>query len=129
MFLSLIMTYNNTLSPVDCSTLKLLSNYCLTIFVLSILFNFIICLIFCYRKRYLKPANHFRLAFTVFNLVGALFELPIMVMSNKKCRYRIFLIFNYFFVTKFYNSVERFFPVCAGSLMVGAIYGIAERSH
>ena len=73
-------------SPVDCSTLKIISFYLAFIFMIGVLSNTTLIWILCSCKRLRTRLNIFIITLCVINLIATLIEVPLVMISNYKCR-------------------------------------------
>ena len=84
------MGYNETFygvsSPVECFKLNLIAIYCIVIFVLSLVFNSLLIIVFYIYKDLTSPLNPFIITLTIFNLAGTLIEFPFVIASNFYCK-------------------------------------------
>ena len=74
------------LSPVDCSTLNVISLYCLILLIVSFNLNSVLLMIFWKCKQLHTSNNYYMVAITVYNLVGSIFELPFVILSTLYCK-------------------------------------------
>ena len=74
------------LSPIKCSHLNILSAWCSVILVFSVICNLFLLMVIGIRKNLRGYRNIFMTTFVIFNFLGSLMELPIMIISNFYCR-------------------------------------------
>ena len=74
-------------SPIECYKLKIVAGLLVPLFLLGVAFNSILILVFIRNRSLITPLNLFIIALVVLNLVGCLFEFPIVIISNFNCRY------------------------------------------
>ncbi len=74
-------------SPIECYKLKLISGYLLLLFFLGVAFNTILIFVFMRNRSLITPLNLIIITMIVFNLIGGLFEFPVVILSNFNCRY------------------------------------------
>ncbi|CAF1118971.1 unnamed protein product, partial [Brachionus calyciflorus] len=72
-------------SPIDCNKLKIVAVLCVVLMILSVTFNSILLSIFFTRKEFRSPLNLIMIILTLFNLIGSLTELPIVIATSYAC--------------------------------------------
>lgn len=77
----------NKKSPIECYKLRMIGFYCLTLFLVSFVFNYILLKIFYIYSELRTPSNVFFIVLTILNLIGTLFQLPIVILSNFYCQW------------------------------------------
>ena len=78
--------YFNTPSPIACNKLNIVSYYFMIIFVLSIVFNSLLILIFVRYEKYKTPLNLLILALVIINWIGTVIEFPVVIATNFVCK-------------------------------------------
>lgn len=79
-----ITTENNPL--IECYKLNLVAIYCLIIFILSLILNSILLVIFYMYKEFRNTLNNFMITLITINLIGSILEFPLIILSNFYCR-------------------------------------------
>lgn len=69
----------------NCSSLKIISYYCIILFFLSMVFNVILLRLFYFHKELRKSFNLIIIALLLLNVLGTLFELPVIILTNYYC--------------------------------------------
>ncbi len=77
------------LSPIECTILNGISIFLIIIFLLSLILNLYVLVIFYKNKELHKPINLAIVVLTVANLLGTLLEFPFTILSNFYCRYQM----------------------------------------
>lgn len=79
-------SYYGRMSPVECYKLNMIAVYCIVLFILSVLFNFSLVLIFARYKEMRTNLNMFVFTLTILNLIGTISELSLVIPSNMYCK-------------------------------------------
>ena len=80
-----VNSHFNVMSPIPCSTLQIVGALYALLFVASLSCNaFVMWMLFSYK--HLKTSmNVFVIALTALNLIGSIFQLPVVIVSNLMC--------------------------------------------
>ena len=78
-------------SPTECWKLNIIALYCLILLILSIIFNSMLLWIFYLYKELRSSLNILIIALTAINLGASCVELPLVTVTNYKCRYVFYL--------------------------------------
>ena len=73
-------------SPTECYKLQILGIFCAILFVACTTFNSLLLNVFIKNKSLRTSFNVLIIALTILNLIGALFQLPFIIISNLKCK-------------------------------------------
>ena len=73
-------------SPIECYKLRIVSINCIVLFLLSVIFNSFLLIIFLTKKQLQKSSNIFIFTLTLFNLIGSITEFPFVIVSNLYCK-------------------------------------------
>lgn len=71
---------------VECYQLKIIGYYCVILFVTSFVSNTTFIITFLKNKSLLRPINIMILLLTISNLIGTLFQLPLVFVSAFSCK-------------------------------------------
>jgi hypothetical protein len=78
---------NSTNSTVNCITLIKIGYYCIVLFVLSILSNTVVIVIFIRNKKFMNHVNLLIIFLSILNLIGTIIELPMVTISAFNCHF------------------------------------------
>lgn len=72
--------------PVQCYKLQIIGVVCCILFATGVFFNGILLWAFIRHKQLRTPINYYVIGLTILNLIGSLFELPFIMVSNLYCK-------------------------------------------
>lgn len=73
--------------PIECNKLIPIYIYCIILFITAFLSNSLLIILFVkYRSDLMNPTNLLVLALSILNLLGTIFELPIVTISAILCK-------------------------------------------
>ena len=106
MYLNESFYYQKT-SPVNCEFLNMISLYLLILLIVSFNLNAILLYIFWNCKPLHKSNNFYMIAITVYNLIGSVFELPIVIQSCLMCKYKFSFLLHHIFILLRYLTLNN----------------------
>ncbi len=92
----------NKESPIPCYKLKIISGYCVIVFILCLVFNSLLLRVFLLYKYLRTSINHIIIVLTLVNLLGSIIEMSFVILSNYNCR----LIFYSIMFIKCFNWIS-----------------------
>jgi peptidoglycan biosynthesis protein MviN/MurJ (putative lipid II flippase) len=81
--------FENENKPEDCFKLKIVTIYLVTIFIVGIAFNSSLLWVFYQKKQLRTPFGVLLIALIVNNIIGCIIEIPMRVVSNYICKYKL----------------------------------------
>nr|QVK45899.1 G protein-coupled receptor [Proales similis] len=103
------------LNTPDCLHLQIIGIFCIILFLSSTFFNVALLRAFINYKELQTSLNAFIIALTSFNLIGTVFELPFIIISNLRCRWA----FSHFFCVA--SAYLMYFVGCTSIYLMAAI--------